>query len=204
MATLMTLTVLTPVAATASEVPPTARLAVQEIRPVTPQRAGRDFFRIRTVGALPTPSRKVAHPAKPKPPKLPVRKAAPSKARKAQPPATYSVAASGSIGVVIRFALAQVGKRYVWGTSGPSTYDCSGLLLASFARVGIRVPHQSGAIGGMGRAVPRSQWRAGVVIHYSGHVALAISATMMVEAPHAGANVRVVPIRPGGSGRWLF
>jgi peptidoglycan DL-endopeptidase CwlO len=104
---------------------------------------------------------------------------------------------------VVAAALAQVGDPYRWGADGPDAWDCSGLVKGAFARTGMTLPHQSGAIAGMGRPVPRSQWQPGTVITYPGHVALYIGGNLMVEAPHPGARVRVVPVRPG-AGRWLF
>ncbi len=44
---------------------------------------------------------------------------------------------------VVRFALAQLGKPYVWAAAGPSSYDCSGLTLAAWATVGISLVHAS-------------------------------------------------------------
>jgi cell wall-associated NlpC family hydrolase len=41
---------------------------------------------------------------------------------------------------VVRIALNQVGKRYVWGTTGPNTFDCSGLMQWSYAQIGIGIP----------------------------------------------------------------
>ena len=52
---------------------------------------------------------------------------------------------------VVRFALAQLGKPYVWGAAGPSSYDCSGLTLAAWATVGIplvRTPPASSRLKG--------------------------------------------------------
>jgi cell wall-associated NlpC family hydrolase len=111
--------------------------------------------------------------------------------------------ASGRAAVVISVALQQVGKPYVWGAAGPGSFDCSGLILYAMARVGIRLPHNADAIGGMGRSVPRSQWLPGTVISYGGHVALYLGSGRMVEAAHAGVPVRVTTVRPG-NGRWLF
>jgi cell wall-associated NlpC family hydrolase len=113
------------------------------------------------------------------------------------------VEASGRAAVVISVALQQVGKPYVWGAAGPGSFDCSGLILYAMARVGIRLPHNADAIGGMGRSVPRSQWLPGTVISYGGHVALYLGSGRMVEAAHAGVPVRVTTVRPG-NGRWLF
>jgi cell wall-associated NlpC family hydrolase len=42
---------------------------------------------------------------------------------------------------VVRFALAQLGKPYVWAGAGPSDYDCSGLTMAAWATVGVRLVH---------------------------------------------------------------
>jgi cell wall-associated NlpC family hydrolase len=44
---------------------------------------------------------------------------------------------------VVHFALAQLGKPYVWGGAGPSSYDCSGLTMAAWATVGIQLAHAS-------------------------------------------------------------
>ena len=42
-----------------------------------------------------------------------------------------------------RFALAEVGKPYVWGATGPDTYDCSGLMLRAFQKRAINLPRVS-------------------------------------------------------------
>lgn len=132
----------------------------------------------------------VAQPAPPKPaaPKPPKATTPP----RPQPP--VQVQASGNLTAVIQFALAQQGKPYRWGTAGPNSYDCSGLLVASFARIGVRLPHQSGAIAARGRTVPRSQLRAGDTLHWPGHVALAIGGNKMIHASRAGVPVKVVTI----------
>ena len=61
----------------------------------------------------------------------------------------------------VRFALAQVGKRYVYAGTGPSSYDCSGLTMAAYRSVGVYLPHQSGAQFGSGRRVSTSELRPG-------------------------------------------
>jgi cell wall-associated NlpC family hydrolase len=110
--------------------------------------------------------------------------------------------------VVVAFALAQVGKPYVFGTSGPRTFDCSGLTLAAYRRVGITLPHLSGAQARMGRPV---RWRAepirpGDLVFTRGgrprkdlgHVGIAVSATEWVVAPAPGKRVYRGPIPLGG------
>ncbi|MEV0568620.1 C40 family peptidase [Dactylosporangium sp. NPDC050588] len=110
---------------------------------------------------------------------------------------------SGAAGTVVSFALAQVGKRYVYATSGPNTYDCSGLVSAAYARVGIKLPHQSEQIAARGRRVPSGQWMPGDVIHTSGHVAIYIGGGKVVEAANPSAGVRVAPVRGGTAYRFL-
>jgi cell wall-associated NlpC family hydrolase len=46
---------------------------------------------------------------------------------------------------VVTFALAQLGKPYVWGGDGPDEWDCSGLTMAAWARAGVSLPHFAAA-----------------------------------------------------------
>ncbi|MGA9678965.1 MAG: NlpC/P60 family protein, partial [Mycobacterium sp.] len=116
---------------------------------------------------------------------------------------------------VIRRGMAQMGVPYSWGggnAAGPSKgidsgagitgFDCSGLVLYSFAGVGIKLPHYSGSQYNMGRKIPSSQMRRGDVIFYgpggSQHVTLYLGDGQMLEAPDIGLKVRVAPVRTSG------
>lgn len=61
-------------------------------------------------------------------------------------PAGYAIPAGTppGHGVAIAYALAQLGKPYVWGASGPSSFDCSGLTMAAWARAGVTLTHYTG------------------------------------------------------------
>ena len=54
---------------------------------------------------------------------------------------------------VVAYALAQLGKPYVWGAAGPSWYDCSGLTMAAWATVGVALRHYTGDQQNEGTAV---------------------------------------------------
>ncbi|UMB67580.1 NlpC/P60 family peptidoglycan endopeptidase RipA [Mycobacterium paraterrae] len=116
---------------------------------------------------------------------------------------------------VIRRGLSQLGVPYSWGGgtaagpgkgigsgSGTVGFDCSGLVLYSFAGVGIKLPHYSGAQYDMGRKIPASQMRRGDVIFYgpggSQHVTIYLGQGQMLEAPDVGLKVRVAPVRTSG------
>ncbi|WP_370414463.1 NlpC/P60 family protein [Streptomyces fradiae] len=97
----------------------------------------------------------------------------------------------------ISFARAQLGKPYVWGATGPSAYDCSGLTQAAWRAAGVSLPRTTYTQINAGRRVSRSELAPGdLVFFYSGisHVGLYIGGGQMIHAPRPGAPVRVAPI----------
>jgi peptidoglycan DL-endopeptidase CwlO len=100
-------------------------------------------------------------------------------------------------GQALRFALTRRGDPYVWGASGPSAFDCSGLVLWAYAQVGIGLPHFTGAQWNMGVHVARADLQPGdLVFFYAdiGHVGLYIGNGLMVDAPNFGEPVQVEPV----------
>jgi cell wall-associated NlpC family hydrolase len=115
----------------------------------------------------------------------------------ALPAVTGDVAVSGRAGQAVAFALAQVGKPYSWGATGPSAYDCSGLTLAAWASAGVSLPRSSSAQYGAGTRVSRSELQPGdLVFYYSpiSHVAMYIGGGQIVHATHPGSPVQVDPV----------
>ena len=100
--------------------------------------------------------------------------------------------------VAVNFALAQVGKPYAYATSGPNTYDCSGLTAASWGAAGVSLPHYSGAQYDMLPHVPLSAIQPGDLLFRgpggSQHVEIYIGNGMVVTAPHTGDFVKVAPM----------
>lgn len=106
------------------------------------------------------------------------------------------LSASGRMGAVLEYAMAQVGDAYVWGATGPDAFDCSGLTMMAFAQAGISLPHSSRMQSGMGVPVSRSELQPGdLVFGYSpvSHVGIYIGNGLMVHAANPGAGVRVDP-----------
>jgi cell wall-associated NlpC family hydrolase len=97
----------------------------------------------------------------------------------------------------IQAALAQLGKPYVWGATGPDSFDCSGLMQWSWAQVGIRIPRVANDQQSWATPVPISQVQPGDFVFFGNpahHVGMYIGNGMMVDAPHTGAYVEVVPV----------
>jgi cell wall-associated NlpC family hydrolase len=65
---------------------------------------------------------------------------------------------------VVDFALAQLGKPYVWGGAGPAAYDCSGLTMAAWASVGVALMHASSIQQTEGVAVSALQLMPGDLV----------------------------------------
>src|SRR5439155_13491856 len=113
---------------------------------------------------------------------------------------TGAVPASGHGDTVASLALQEIGKPYVWGASGPNSFDCSGLVMYVFAQIGIALPHSSYAQAGMGVAVDYNDLQPGDLVFFNGnsHVGIYIGGGNMVHAPHTGASVTVISISQHG------
>lgn len=117
--------------------------------------------------------------------------------------------ASGAAAKAVDFAMAQIGKPYVWGAVGPSSYDCSGLTSTAWAAAGHPVPRTSQAQWqGLTRVGLASAQPGDLIIYYSDatHVGMYIGGGQMVHAPRPGRTVTTAPaasmpvlgvVRPG-------
>ena len=114
---------------------------------------------------------------------------------------------AGSAGVVVAYAYAQLGKPYRFFTAGPNTFDCSGLVKAAYAQIGIEMVHHSASQSGYGTAVDiwSEPIKPGDLVfmatHGNGeinHVGIAVDATHWIHAPAPGDVVRLAPIPPKG------
>ncbi|PZF99843.1 C40 family peptidase [Micromonospora deserti] len=99
--------------------------------------------------------------------------------------------------IAIKTACAQVGDPYVWGATGPNSFDCSGLTQYAYKAAGIYLTHFTGAQWNEGKAIPRSEARPGDLVFFFSdlhHVGLYLGNNKMVHAPRAGKPVNVSSI----------
>lgn len=94
---------------------------------------------------------------------------------------------------VLAFARAQIGKPYVWGAAGPSSFDCSGLTQAAWKAAGVTLPRTTWDQVEVGTRVATSDLQPGDLVFFYddiSHVGIYKGDGMMIHAPKPGANVR--------------
>jgi cell wall-associated NlpC family hydrolase len=106
---------------------------------------------------------------------------------------------------VVRFVWARVGMRYCWGGTGPSCFDCSGLVQQAWGSVGVHVPRTTDQIAREVPEVPLDEVRAGDILWWPGHVGIYAGSGWVIDAlDHKHGVVRrpaTTPyraFRPGG------
>jgi cell wall-associated NlpC family hydrolase len=113
--------------------------------------------------------------------------------------ADAALAVAGSRGADGRSAAAvaavrtALGRPYVYGSTGPGAFDCSGLMYWAWRHAGVTLPRTSQGQSAAGQHVPLAQARPGDLVIYYGdrhHVGMYMGNGMVVHAPHSGATVR--------------
>lgn len=100
-----------------------------------------------------------------------------------------------AIETAIHFALAQLGKPYVFGATGPNAWDCSSLTQAAYRAAGVSLGRTTfeQIFNGVGIPVGSIQ-RGDLVFTDPDHVMIALGDGTAVEAPHTGDVVKIIPI----------
>lgn len=103
---------------------------------------------------------------------------------------------SSKIDTVVSYAKSMVGGAYVWGGSQFGATDCSGLVMLSFAQVGINLPHYAASQALYGTTVSYNNMKKGDVIFFGGasissiyHVAIYIGDGKMVHAQNSATGI---------------
>lgn len=101
---------------------------------------------------------------------------------------------SGRAGTALKYALKQIGDRYVFGSSGMTTWDCSGLTMRAYQSAGVSLPHSSAAQSRLGKKVSLKSLKPGDLLFYGrpvSHVGIYLGGGKMVHAPRSGSRVKV-------------
>ncbi|GAA0305020.1 C40 family peptidase [Streptomyces polychromogenes] len=97
----------------------------------------------------------------------------------------------------VAFAYGAIGKPYIWGATGPGSFDCSGLTQAAWRAAGVSLPRTTYTQINAGRRISRDQLAPGdLVFYYSGvtHVGLYVGGGQIIHAPRPGSTVRLAPV----------
>jgi cell wall-associated NlpC family hydrolase len=95
-----------------------------------------------------------------------------------------------------------LGSQYLWAGTSAYAFDCSGFTYTLFRRYGISLPRDADRQAVHGTPVARAQLEPGDLVFFAGpggtgtvhHVAIYTGAGMMIEAPHTGDVVKIVPV----------
>ncbi|KPC93860.1 C40 family peptidase [Streptomyces albus] len=103
-------------------------------------------------------------------------------------------AGSGRAAAALAAAKTKIGSPYVWGATGPSSFDCSGLTSWAYQQAGVSLPRTSQAQANAGtRISSQSQLKPGDLVLFYGdlhHIGLYAGNGQVLHAPKPGANVR--------------
>jgi cell wall-associated NlpC family hydrolase len=122
--------------------------------------------------------------------------------------ARYTVPApAGAAAAAITFAFRQLGKPYQWGATGPDAYDCSGLVYAAYAAVGIHIARTTYQWRQDGPQIQLSQIQPGDLLFSAGsdgtptnpgHVVMYLGGGQVIQAPQTGEDVQIDPLNVSG------
>ena len=107
-------------------------------------------------------------------------------------PVGTSVGAAGGGGALAAAARRYIGRPYVWGASGPDSFDCSGLITRCLRDVGkpVRRLYSGDFFGWSGATtIDRGQLAAGDLVLWPGHCGIATGPKTLIHAPSAGRTV---------------
>lgn len=106
---------------------------------------------------------------------------------------------------LVAFTKKQLGKDYVYGTNGPKTFDCSGLIQYCYKKaLKINLSHSSQEQYNSSTKISKKEVKKGDLVFFGrgksniSHVAMCLGADKMIEAPHTGAQVRIASISKHG------
>ncbi|MGH3281151.1 MAG: NlpC/P60 family protein [Trebonia sp.] len=115
-------------------------------------------------------------------------------------PISYPGPTGSQADTAVSYAYAKIGDPYVWGATGPSSFDCSGLMYAAWQAAGVTLPRTTYEEWANLPHIPMSDLQPGDLILYNGesHVAMYVGVVngtaYIIDAPHTGADVERIPM----------
>jgi cell wall-associated NlpC family hydrolase len=109
--------------------------------------------------------------------------------------------------IAIAAAHSRLGVPYVWGATGPGSFDCSGLTQWSYAHAGVTLPRTAAEQWNAGPHPSLADLEPGDLLFWAlntsdpatiHHVAMYIGHGLMIAAPHTGENVQIQPVYDQG------
>lgn len=102
---------------------------------------------------------------------------------------------------IVNAASKEIGDPYVFGATGPNSFDCSGLVEYVFHHFGIKTPRIAADQAGFGTEIPRAKIQPGDLIFFdwdghgrADHVGIYAGNGEMIHAPHTGTTVKRVKL----------
>ena len=110
--------------------------------------------------------------------------------------ATNPVPVSGAAGQAVAYAYSKLGDPYVYGATGPTTFDCSGLVQAAWASAGVAIPRTTYEQVAALPAVSTSDLQPGDLLFFDGdgHVGMYVGGGYLIDAPQTGEDVEKVAL----------
>ncbi|MEH3034860.1 MAG: NlpC/P60 family protein [Aeromicrobium erythreum] len=109
---------------------------------------------------------------------------------------TGDIDASGRTKKAIQFALSQLGDPYVYGGTGPDGWDCSGLMMKSWAAAGVSIPRVVGPQYNAIKHVSMGDLQPGDLVFYGdmSHDGMYLGGGKVVHAPRPGKSVEITTL----------
>jgi len=98
--------------------------------------------------------------------------------------------------MIVQEAKRFLGVPYLWGGVSPAGFDCSGLVRTMFGRYGIYLPRDTKDQIKVGRLIDRTEVKAGDLLFFRRHVALALGRSRILHASVGGSGVRINSLVP--------
>lgn len=97
---------------------------------------------------------------------------------------------------VVSYAYKFMGKPYVWGAAGPSSFDCSGFTLYVYSAFGVSLGHYTGTQFATGQAVAKNNLLPGDLVFFNtsssiSHVGIYVGGGQFIHASSGGGQVMV-------------